>query len=164
MTVQEFQAGCIERAGRTLAYHLKMTQEDKRDWTPNVEGAAGLRSALGMASECIIVNRLIAAILRGETPAPVHPIETERPFADPSEAGKMLRESAKELADAVRGLSNADLEKEFTSRRGPMPGHMLIEIPYRNMQYHSGQINLLQLCYGDTEFRMPAPPTADEEE
>jgi hypothetical protein len=161
MTVQEYQAGCIERAGQTLAFYLEQTQADKWDWTPTVEGAAGLRSALNMVSECILVNRMIAMVLRGETPPPFKPGEMEPPFTDPAEAGPMLVESAKELANAVRALSNEDLMREFPSRRGPMPGHLLMEIPYRNMHYHGGQMNMLQLCYGDTEFRVPTPPKKD---
>ena len=61
------------------------------------------------------------------------------------------------LADAIRALTNADLEREFTTRRGPMPGTNLIEGPMRNMHYHVGQVNLLQLLYGDGEFHVPAP-------
>jgi hypothetical protein len=160
MTVQEFQAGSIERAGNWLAFFLEQTQADKRDWTPPVEGAAGLRSALNMVSECILVNRMIAAILRGETPTPLGP-DAPRAFDDPAEAGPMLIASAKELADAVRGLSDDDLMREYTSRRGPMPGYLLMEVPLRNMQYHGGQMNMLQLCYGDTEFRVPMPPKKD---
>jgi hypothetical protein len=161
MTVQEFQAGNIERAGQWMAHFLEQTQADKQDWTPTIEGAAGLRSALNMVGECILVNRLIAATLRGETPPPGRPMDAARPFTDAAEAGPMLIESANELANAVRALSDEDLQREFPSRRGPMPGYVLIEIPSRNMQYHGGQMNMLQLCYGDTEFRVPTPPKKD---
>jgi hypothetical protein len=69
----------------------------------------------------------------------------------------MLEESARELANAVRAMTDDDLTREFVSRRGPMPGANLIEVPLRNMYYHGGQINQLQLLYGDTEYRLPPP-------
>jgi hypothetical protein len=160
MTVQEYQAGCIERAGRTLAFYVETTLPERREWKPEVEGAAGLRSALDVVSECILVNGLIANILRtGQIPAtnPVH--GAPRPFANAAEAGPMLEESARELANTVRAMTDDDLTREFPWRRGPVSGAGLIEIPLRNMHYHGGQVNLLQLLYGDTEFRVPPPPT-----
>jgi hypothetical protein len=157
MTVQEFQAGCIERAGRTLAFYLETTLPERRDWKPQVEGAAGLRSALDLVGECILLNRTTADILRGGPPPTTSPIFLPRPFADPAEAGPMQEESARELAVAVRAMTDADLTREFVSRRGPLPGFNLIEMVLRNMHYHGGQINQLQLLYGDTEFRVPPP-------
>ena len=68
-------------------------------------------------------------------------------------------ESARELANTVRAMTDDDLTREFPWRRGPVSGAGLIEIPLRNMHYHGGQVNLLQLLYGDTEFRVPPPPT-----
>jgi hypothetical protein len=157
VTVQEFQAGCIERAGRTVAFFLETTLPERRDWKPAVEGAAGMRSALDMVGECILLNRTTADILRGGSPPTTSPIHLPRPFADPAEAGPMLEESARELANVVRSMTDADLTREFVSRRGPMPGANLIEVPLRNMYYHGGQINQLQLMYGDTEYRLPPP-------
>ncbi len=162
MTVQEFQGGAVERAAVTLAHFLDTTAEDKRDWTPTIDGAAGLRSAQEQVRECILVNRMLAKILRGEavqtsTPPSQSP---EQPFTDTADAQAKLVESARELGDAIRGLSDEDLTREFQTRRGPMLGYLLIEMPLRNMHYHGGQINLLQMCYGDTEFR-PAPPKKD---
>jgi hypothetical protein len=163
MTVQEFQAGAIEHAGEQLAHFLATTAPEKQDWVPEVEGAAGVRSVLGQIAECITVNRFLAGVLRGDappagpTPAPASLMDMPRPFATAEEAGRLIVESAKELGDAVRGLTDADLTREFPTRRGPMPGYLLIQMPYRNMHYHGGQINLLQLLYGDTEFR-PVPP------
>jgi hypothetical protein len=164
MTVQEFQGGAVERAATLLAHFLNTTVEDKRDWTPTIEGAEGLRSAQEQVRECILVNRMIAKVLRGEavqTSAPPSQ-STEQPFSDIEEAQAKLIESGRILGDAIRALSDEDLTREFTTRRGQMAGYLLIEMPLRNMHYHSGQINLLQLCYGDTEFRPNfAPPKKD---
>ena len=124
--------------------------------------AAGTDTSSNRDTETKLLVRYpaAAAILRGETPTPLGP-DAPRAFDDPAEAGQMLIASAKELADAVRGLSDDDLMREYISRRGPMPGYLLMEVPLRNMHYHGGQMNMLQLCYGDTEFRVPMPPKKD---
>lgn len=157
MTVSQFQADRIENAGRLLAHFVQSTPPEKRNWVPSVEGAAGLRSVLDMVSECIHVNRMFAALIRGESVTPFNPIEAARPFARDDEAIAQLTESAKALAEAVRAMTDADLDREFVTRRGPMPGASVIELPYRNMAYHGGQVNLIQLLYGDTEFHIPTP-------
>lgn len=158
MTAQEFQAGCIERAGQMLAFHLRATQPDKRDWKPPVEGATGIRSALDMVSECIFINRWLTHLLATGVLLPI-PFGPDKPraFQTGDEAGLLLEESARELARVVRGMSENDLAREYESWRGLVAGALLIEVPYRNMQYHCGQINLIQLLYGDAEFR-PWPP------
>jgi hypothetical protein len=155
MTIQEFQGGAVERAAATLAHFLDTTAEDKRDWTPTIEGASGLRSAKEQVRECILVNRMIAKILRGEAVQTSTPPSQsqEQPFSDIEEAQAKLIESGRVLGDAIRAMSDDDLTREFPTRRGPMLGYLLLEMPLRNMHYHGGQINLLQLCYGDTEFR-----------
>jgi hypothetical protein len=163
MTVQEFQAERIESMARLVAHFLENTQEDRREWVPQVEGAAGLRCALDQVSECIHVNRMFAGILRGQEPPAVGPLTAPRPFENPCDAAPLLIESAVDLAAAVRDLRDEDLHHAFMTRRGPMPGHMVIEIPYRNMAYHGGQINMLQLLYGDTEFRYPSSPSPKQE-
>lgn len=161
MTVQEFQGGAVERAATLLAHFLDTTVEDKRDWTPPIDGAAGLRTAREQVRECILVNRMLAKILRGGEYSPQPPSQSqEQPFSDIEEAKIKLVESGKELGDAIRALSDEDLTREFPTRRGPMLGYLLIEMPLRNMHYHGGQINMLQMCYGDTEFR-PTPAKKD---
>jgi hypothetical protein len=160
MTAQEYQADAIERAGAYLAHFIATTAPDRHDWVPQVDGAAGLRSALDQVAECIAVNRIFAALLAGDTPSPPAP-DAPRPFTDADDARAQLLQSAVSLAAVVRTLTDGDLAREFVTRRGPVPGAAAIEIPYRNMQYHAGQINQLQLLYGDAEFHSPPlPPRA----
>jgi hypothetical protein len=153
MTVQEFQADATVRAAKSLAHYVLTTEPDKRDWTPTVEGAAPLRSALDMASECIIVNHTFAGILRGEAPPSVSPITAPRAFSTVEEGCEKLVASAEILAAEIRRMTDADLTREYLTRRGPMPGFLVTEVPLRNLHYHCGQINLLQLLHGDAEFQ-----------
>lgn len=163
MTVQQYMGDRIENAGKLLAHFVATTAPERRDWVPPVEGAVGLRSVLAQAGECILVNRMIDTLLRGETPPPFSPIDAPRPFENPDDAVPMLVESAAALADTVRGLSDEALARTYHTRRGAMAGANLIEMPYRNMTYHGGQVNLIQLLYGDGEFHIPAPPAPEKQ-
>ena len=155
MTVQEFQAEKIEGAAKLLAFWLGAMPEDKQSWVPTVEGAAGLRNAREQAAECSAANRFFATLLRGEKAIPFRPFEVKSEYVSSEEAQADLIASAAECAAAIRGMSEEDLEKEYRLR-WPMTGYQVIEFPYRNMTYHGGQVNLLQLLYGDTEFHIPS--------
>jgi len=158
MTVQEFQAESIENTAGLLAFWLGTIPEDKRSWTPALEGAAGLRTALEMVAECAAANRFFAGLLRHETPQGFNPFEVKADYATVEAAQQDLLSSAAEVAAAVRGLSDEDLQAEFVLRRGAMKGYQVIAFPLRNMTYHGGQLNYLQLLYGDTTFHIPTPP------
>ena len=155
MTVQEFQAEKIESGAELLAFWLGTVPEDKRSWTPEVPGAAGLRTVLEMVAECAAANRFFAGLLRRETPQGFNPFEVKANYATLEAAQQDLISSATECAAAVRALGDEDLVAEFTLRRGAMKGYQVIEFPYRNMAYHSGQLNYVQLLYGDAEFHLP---------
>lgn len=154
MTVQEFQADKIEGAAKLLAFWLGVMPEDKQSWVPEIEGAAGLRNARELVAECAAANRFFTALLKGEKPALFRPFEIKSEYATGEEAQQDLIESAAACAAVVRGLSDEDLAKEYRLR-WPMPGYQIIDFPYRNMAYHAGQVNQLQLLYGDAEFHLP---------
>ena len=155
MTVQEFQAEKIEGAAKLLAFWLGSMPEDKQSWVPEVAGATGLRSAQDMVAECAAANRFFAGLLGGGTPTPFHPFEVKATYGSLEEAQQDLIASATECAGVIRSLTDAQLEQEHALGRWKMTGYQVIEFPYRNMTYHGGQLNLLQLLYGDTEFHIP---------
>jgi uncharacterized damage-inducible protein DinB len=76
-------------------------------------------------------------------------------LTDGSDAQQRLMASAEELATAIRGMSEEDLDRIFLHPRAPMRGQNMIMICYRNMAYHAGQINFIQTLYGDQEFHLP---------
>ena len=155
-TVPEYIARQTERFAETLAHGLETTAEDKRGWRVAVEGSAPTRSALEQVAECVVINRYIAALLRGDVSAPPAGGFPELTFADVQDAQTQLRASARELAEAIRPLDDERLNRSYQMRRGPTPGHNLILMPYRNMAYHFGQINFIQMLAGDPEFHVPA--------
>ncbi len=155
MTVFEFQAGRIETTAELLAHALATTPPDKQDWRPTLPGAAPTRSALEQVGECVIVNRYFAALLRGESPEG-NPLGQGVPvFALADDAGAELLASARELADAVRALPDDALQGTVAHWRGPLPVTRALDAPNRNMAYHAGQINFIQLLAGDSEYHLP---------
>lgn len=155
-TLFEFQARKIERMAASLAHFVSTTAPDKLDWCPATDETSQTRSVLAQVKECVGVNRYTAALLRGETPeVPGGPSTPSIEFADSEDAQKQLIDSGHELADAVRALDESALTHVYPHWRGPIAGEIIIEMAYRNMAYHAGQVNMIQLLSGDTEFHVP---------
>jgi hypothetical protein len=155
MTVQEFQARRIERIAQALAFFVETTREDRLNWEPPVDGAGETRGVLEQVEECVIVNGLFTTLLQGGEVDREAARQQRCNFVDVADANAQLIVSAQQFADAIRALTDADLEREYPFWRGPVRGENLIEMPYRNMSYHCGQINFIQTLYGDQEFHIP---------
>lgn len=153
MTVQEFQARKIVRNAHAVAHWLATTPEDRLDWCPSTGPESCTRSAISQIGECISANRRFAAILEGKHP----PAPLERYSASSEQAQRELIESAEQLAAVVQCLPDEALTQEFPTPRGPVAGEFVIDQPNRNMAYHGGQINMIQLLLGDSEFHVPPP-------
>ncbi len=153
MTVQEWQAETIESAAKTLAFWITTTPEEKLGWCPTVDEKSCARCINDQIQECIRVNRTFAALLRGETPPPLP--EGEVPQLSGQHLSDQIAASGKELASAVRALPDEGITKQYQTRFGPMPGGDLMRIAMGNMFYHGGQLNYIQLLYGDKEMRFP---------
>jgi hypothetical protein len=155
MSVQDFMAEQIERMGAALADFIDTTEPSRLAWRPELPGSAPTRSILEQAGECIAVNRRFAALLRGDEDA-VQPGGTVGVSpANAEDARSELIASAGELAAAVRALDAAGLERTYNHWRGPTSGKFLIVGAYRNMAYHAGQVNLIQMLAGDAVFHVP---------
>lgn len=92
-------------------------------------------------------------LLRGETPPP-RGTETH-PYHKAEDAMKDLVASAEELATTIEHLDDSALLRTYETGLGPVKGKFLLEMPVNNMYYHGGQLNLIQLLYGDPEFHVP---------
>ncbi len=151
MTVAEWQAYLIERAATTMAHFIGTTDPERLSWTPAVDGGPHTRSVLQQTAECVSINRRFASLLRGDSLA-----QSDEPhFEDAATAQQELIASGQELAQAVRDAGTDALGREYSTRMGPLSGAVLFELPLTNMHYHSGQINMIQLLYGDEEFHVP---------
>ena len=155
MTAQEYMAEQTERMGPMLAYFVAATAPDKLKWEPSAEGSAPTRSVLDQIAECVGVNRRFAALLRGDEILPSAGNSPVPEFTDAQDAQDQIIASASELAASIRGLDDEALERTFQRDRGPTTGKILMMAAYRNMAYHAGQINQIQLLTGDAEFHAP---------
>lgn len=153
MNVPEYVAEQTERVAESLCQFLASTREDRRTWRPTLDGAAPTRSVLEQISECVQVNHLIAAVLRGEQPSLP---QGDLTFADADDARRKLTASAADLAAAIRTLTPEDMDRTFQHPRAAMLGKNIILAGLRNMAYHAGQTNLIQMLYGDSEFHVPS--------
>lgn len=153
----EFQARKIERMAASLAHFVSTTPESCLDWCPATGADSQTRSIMAMIGECVAVNRHAAALLRGESSIPF-PGRDGTPllaFSNSEDAQQQLTASGQELAAAVRALDDEALTRIYLHWRGPLAGELIVEMPYRNMAYHAGQVNMIQLLTGDSEFHMP---------
>lgn len=156
-TLFEFQARRIERMTASLAHFVATTAGDRLEWCPATDTNSQTRSVMAQVGECVGVNRYTAALLRGEAPEQF-PGRNGAPlitFSNGEEAQEQLVASGQEFAAAVRALNEDALTRTYPHWRGPLTGEVLLEAPYRNMAYHAGQINMIQLLAGDTEFHLP---------
>lgn len=157
MTVFEFQARRIERIAEAVVHFVDTTDPSRLDWRPPCEGGTQSRSVLDQLAEIILVNRYFTSLLRGKTPDPATLARESptRPFTTAEEGKEQLLASARELADTIRSQDESMLTHTYSHRRGPILGENLLEMPYRNMAYHAGQINFIQTLAGDPEFHVP---------
>ena len=149
MTVQEFQARKTERIAIAVAHYVATTPADKLDWCPATGEESCTRSVLDMASECVACNRMICGLLGcGEE------CDESVKITDAEAAKSELMKSANEVAAAIRALPDEALTRKYTMTMMTVTGEILIDLAYRNMTYHGGQINYIQLLLGDREFHM----------
>ncbi len=151
MTAQQFMSEHVQRMGHSVSHFVASTKPSMLTWSQSAPDSEPSRTILELVGECVNANRLFAALLRGESP--------ERP-ADldlTSESAQMeIVKSSNELAAAINFMNEEDFERDFIHPvRGPLKGKILAMGAYRNMAYHSGQINFIQILGGDHEFHMP---------
>jgi hypothetical protein len=119
------------------------------NWKPAAKGSG--RSMLEQADECAKLNHMVAALLRGSEPkAPEGPLIT-----DAAQASKAVMDSANDLAAALEGMQDSQLEKMIPLPFGTYPARFAAGISNANMVYHWGQANYIEILDGDTEFRIP---------
>ena len=148
VNAQEFQARKTERIALALAHYVETTPPDKLDWIPSIGEQSCARSVMDQVSECIACNRMVCDLLGCE-----HcddPIQ----ITDAATARAALVKSAAEVASAIRVQTDESLTRNYVTQMMTMSGEILIDIPYRNMVYHGGQINQTQLLLGDREFHI----------
>ncbi|MFY7954342.1 MAG: hypothetical protein ACOVT5_17710 [Armatimonadaceae bacterium] len=155
MSICPYMAGRLTNIGNLVIHWIETTPEDKRDWLPPVPGSAMTRTVYDMLAELIQVNELVLAGLNG-TPAPEgHPMQAVRQFTTGDEGIARFRSSLDQLVQRWLAYDDNELGRTIAFGSRTFAAADLLEIPYRNLCYHGGQINLIQLLAGDAEMHRP---------
>ena len=152
MTIAQWQARQIVKSAKIMGDFVRSTSPDKLDWRPQVDSSSQTQSVLEMVGECIYANQRAVAIL-SRLPLPPRP-DSFGGFESTEQAIDLLNSSASGLSEIVTTLTNDDLAATYPTHRGNLSGAMVCLLVVRNMTYHIGQINMIQLLYGDTEFHI----------
>jgi len=155
MSICHYMAGRLANIGNLLAHWIETTPEDKRDWLPPVPGSAMTRTIYDMLAELIQVNELVLAGLDGTRGPEGHPMNANRQFTTGDQGIQRFRETLDQLVQRWNQFDDCDLAREFAFGGRSFTAADLLEIPYRNLCYHGGQINLIQLLAGDAEMHRP---------
>ncbi len=147
-----FAALHTRRIADSMVHFIRTTLSNQPVSVVTESGPVSLNSVMDLAAECTAVNAMMTAVL---TRQPVGAARSEPHFADLDEACRELTKSADVLADVIQALPDSVLYEEFQHPRAIMRGDNAILAAYRNMAYHCGQINTLQLLTGDAEFHVP---------
>ncbi|MDE2127724.1 MAG: hypothetical protein KGJ62_14170 [Armatimonadetes bacterium] len=148
-----FLGGRLRHAGNTLAEACEKMPDDRCAWNPIVEGNKG-RDALDQALECAYLNGYGAGAFRdGVMPAFDASDYKSRQDAhrSPKQAIPWLREATEYLAGVVEACTEEKLAttvtNPFTKKECSLAD--FADFLYWNTVYHEGQVNYIQVLYGD---------------
>ncbi|MCC6729629.1 MAG: DinB family protein [Chthonomonadales bacterium] len=148
---QEVALSATLRAADDLARAARAVPPERHRWQPG--GVA--RNLLWILAHCAAENRFFAAIYSG-APLPYR-TQDEREAAvgacDTLErAQSFLGTSVTELCNAIAALPDNRLSELMVMPWGErLPMALGLLAPAQHMQYHQGQVNLIQALLGDDE-------------
>ena len=151
-TLQTFLTTSIPKATADMEAALLRLPEDKRNWSAG--GSA--RSALDMAAEIAILNGDTAQMIATKTgmanfDLPELIRRKDELAADWPTLKTRLDENTARVIEAIRNLSDEDLNLELAMPWGAMAMTQIIAYPYWNACYHEGQINFIASILGCLE-------------
>ncbi len=153
VNVPQFLATRLRNAGAALHTACEKMPEDRIAWHPTTEGNAG-RDALDQALECAYLNEWAARAFQSGQVPPFDSAEYKskpNQYRNKREALAWLQRGTNVLADAVAAFS-ADVIGDTISN--PITGTQqtwaeFADFFYWNTVYHEGQVNYIQVLYGD---------------
>lgn len=153
INVPKFLADRLRAAGDALRSASEKMPEDRISWHPTTEGNAG-RDALDQILECCYLNEWAAASFRsGSIPA-----FDEKDYKaqkdskrNKSAALPWLQSGTNALAAAVEAFPADKLGETITNpfTNQPSTWAEYADFYYWNTVYHEGQVNYIQVLYGD---------------
>jgi hypothetical protein len=155
INLSAFLAGKIRAAGEQLTAAVEKMPEDRLKWKPTCEGNGG-RDALDQALECAYLNEWVAAGYRAGTMPPLdwddYKVKTDA-RRNKADVVAWLRRSTDALAGAIAAfppekLGDATIDPVHNGKATTW-ADFAIDLFYWNTVYHEGQVNYIQVLYGD---------------
>ncbi len=139
-------------------YGLDQIPDDRLNWSPGGEAP----SPLQLAGKTAVFLRAIAHVLEHGT-WPERLSFSSGPPADREAAKAALEDAFASLRQVIVNLSEAALVAPITLEWGRAPDGVVLDLQLREMVaatpgvigYHQGQLNLLQLTWGDSRANIP---------
>lgn len=150
-----FLAGKIRTGGGALQEAVAKMPDDRIAWQPVTDGNKG-RDALDQALECAYLNEWVAKGYKtGEMP-PIdwddYKVQTDARRSK-SACLAWLQSSTEALASAIAGFPADKIGDEVSDPihdgKTTTWADFAIDLFYWNTVYHEGQVNYIQVLYGD---------------
>jgi hypothetical protein len=139
----------ISMSRRRITYGLDRTPDDRLDWRPAPDAPSPLEMALRISVFATNVSQYIRTGAFPERREP--PVATNR-----EEAKTLVDAACAALAEAVAGITDEALERPVMAPwGGQVPLREMMWFIPGGLMYYQGQLNYLQLAYGDTDPNMP---------
>jgi DinB superfamily len=145
-----FVLGGLDTGQRRFLFGLDCTPDDRLDWSPEqsektpLHIAGSLGGFLGFVAHMITTGEM-PSLERGPQPPP----------ATRAAAREAVDQGFYALKRAVAALEKDDLDRAVTAPWGPATVEGILWVIMFVVGYFQGQLNYVQLCYGDTNPNMP---------
>lgn len=153
INLSAFLATRIRNAGKDLEKALGKMSADRQSWKPVVDGNEG-RDALDQMIECGLLNGFLAPSFHtGQAPTPDWDAYGVQKAAldSPEKVMAAFTAGTEALAAAVEACPATRLSERFIDPffKKEINWAEFADFLYWNMCYHEGQINYIQVLYGD---------------
>lgn len=154
ISLSQFIADRIRKAGAAFHAACEKMPEDRIAWHPTTEGNSG-RDALDQLLECAYLNEWAAGAYRNQAVPPFDANDyKQRMDANRNKAAALrwFKEATNALADAIAAFPVSRLGDAITDPLHNTPttwADFAIDLFYWNTVYHEGQVNYIQVLYGD---------------
>lgn len=147
--LKSFLTDFIQKQAETLLKDMRHLTDEQLSTPPM--GCA--RPVLEFVAECAGFNRGLARTTLGEQfelPSQAEREQFYRSIDTREKATHLLQDSVVALVDAIKSVSDEDLNKEVMAYWGePITLYRFIHTAGVHMAYHDGQVNYLQCLHGD---------------
>ena len=154
VNLSQFLAERIRKAGEGLASAIEKMPEDKVGWHPKTSEGEG-RDALDQALECAYLNEWAAEGYRTQISPQIdwedYKVQCDK-RRNKSDCVRWLHSSTNSLADALAGFPAAKLGeacRDTVHNIDTTWANFAVDLFYWNTVYHEGQVNYIQVLYGD---------------